>query len=142
MTRLVLAIVLCLLPSLASAQQLDHYVLSIWTYPALVLVGTPTTIPMSAIPCGQPMPVLPDNTINPDLLIWDDPDPANVGKACIHTPDPVTGPLAILPFGAAQYIGTLVANDGLDSAPSAPSLPFTHPGVARPAPTGLRVKHR
>ena len=61
-------------------------------------------------------------------------------QVCIYGPDPPTGPLNSLPFGAAQYTGTILAtNSSGNSDPSVSSLPFTHPGSRPPARTGVKV---
>ena len=138
MIRLVLALACCLLPSLASAQAITSYTLAI-TAPGSppVLIST-TVIQAIAVTCNQAPPV-GGSAINPTRAVFD--DPANVGMVCIWT-DPGSGPLSTLPFGATSYTATLIATDSAgDSPASVASPPFTHPGLVRPAPTGLRLIH-
>ncbi len=100
------------------------------------LISTVTTLPPTAITCGQPKTSVVTNT-NPGGLAWD--DSTNPAFDCVYR-DPGTGILLALPFGPTSYIVTLQATNSAGvSAPSAPSLPFTRPGQAPGAPTGARV---
>jgi hypothetical protein len=127
---------LLLLTALAQAQAITSYTLTIYSAGTATVIGTPTVLPITAFSCNQPQPTVTPPT-NPTRVVLN--DPVNAGMACIYQ-DPGTGPLSALPFGAAAYEGTLKAtNSAATSGESARSLPFTHPGVAPPVPTGVRV---
>jgi hypothetical protein len=99
-------------------------------------IQTTSTLTPANIACGQPK-VVGALTTNARRIVWD--DPLTPALDCIWT-DPGTGVLLALPFGPASYTAVLrFANSVGTSAASAPSLPFTQPGLAPGVPTGVRV---
>jgi hypothetical protein len=132
LTALIIALLLTAAP--ARAQVITSYTLTIYQAGTNTVVGIPTVIPVAALACNQPQPAAAP-AVNPTRMAFN--DPANAGQACIYT-DPGTGPLLTLPFGAASYEGGLKATNSAATSAETRSAPFTHPGVAPAAPTGLR----
>lgn len=125
------------LPAMAAAQVITSYTLTINPAGTTTVTST-TTLPVAAggVVCNL-TPMVGGSTINP--LHVSITDPVNAGKSCIYV-DPGTGPLASLPFSTVSYTATIHATNTAGNSPeSAASLPFSHPGVAPVAPTGLQV---
>jgi hypothetical protein len=139
---MVLALTLGSFAAAADAQTITSGIFQVYTNTTPpVAVGTQTTIPIggAGFVCNQALPTGTPSTVNPTRIVAD--DPATPGKACIYT-DPGTGPLASLPFGPTLYTGSLrwVNGSGINSPEAFDTIPpFSHPGQAAAAPTGLQV---
>src|SRR5579864_8327359 len=113
--------------TIASAQPATSYTLVLQTTAVPPVIVSTTVVPAASFLCGQ-TPLPGTNTINPQHVEF--VDPSNPVLACIYGPDPATGPLNSLPFGAQAYQGTLAATNAAGtSAASALSNSFTHPGA-------------
>ena len=83
--------------------------------------------------CNQAPPTANASTVNPTMLVWD--DPAVTGRVCRYTFQP-TDPLLSFPLGT--YEGAVVPFNAAGPGPESNRAPFqreTPPG----APTGFRV---
>jgi len=128
------ALLLTLCAAIAQAQTTTSYTLKIYAQGATQPTST-TSLQAQNFVCGQPQ--LPATATNPTRVQFN--DPADPTKACEYR-DPGTGPLFALPFGPQNYTATLTAVNGAGASPeSAASLPFSHPGAAAAAPTGVHV---
>lgn len=83
--------------------------------------------------CNQAPPAI-GSTVNPNLIIWD--DPSNAGRVCLHDTGVGTGPLFALPIGA--YTATLRAGNAAGYSNPSNSASFTRLAPPTAAPTGLR----
>lgn len=127
--------------TVASAQTVTSYTCKVKQGP--VTVAT-ITIPATPASCNQPQPtsVLTDN---PTTISFDDPafpaSPAPTSRACVYVDPPVTGALALLPFGNIVYTALCapVNTAGGVTADSLASNGFTRPGVLAPVLTGVKV---
>jgi len=130
------------LASLASAQTITSYQLKIYLVGAATPISAPTTLPVASFVCNQAPPAPTAPTANPTRIVIDDvafplpPSPA--ARVCIYT-DAGTGPLLSLPFGTANYEGTLTATNAAGSSSESVRSSFTRPGLQPGAPpTGVR----
>jgi hypothetical protein len=103
-------------------------------------VGAPSPVvgPIDLLAANQtcnvdPATVVPTPT-NPLKLVWD--DTANPGKVCVYA-DPGNGPLLATAYGG-NYETTLTATNSAGTSLESARAPFTHPGVAPSAPTGVK----
>ncbi len=128
-------------PFVVSAQSPTSYTLTIYAAGTTTVIGTPTVMAASAFVCNQAT-VVGTGTVNPNVIEFADPDPTHVNMACVYS-DPGTGPLSVLPFGAASYEATAIATNSLGSSvESARALPFTRPGLLPAVLTFLKIIHR
>lgn len=139
MKRFLFAVAVLLLASSAYAQPITK-----WTARDYVVGGAqPIAAPIdlvigSNLTCGvDPATLPPVAGANPSKLAWDDPTVLPLGsKACVYT-DPGTGPLLSTAFGG-NFETTLTATNSAGTSPESARAPFSHPGVAPSAPTGVR----
>lgn len=126
------ALAIMTLSGVASAQQIDSYVLRSYA------VGAPTptstfTFLSSAVTCNLPQPSGTLSNVNPTRVIWNDPN--ITGRACIWT-DPGSGPLFALPIG--NYEATLTATNSVGTSAETARVPFSKQSVPAVV-TGLRL---
>lgn len=122
-----------MIASMASAQQIDSYVLRSYAVGAPAPTSTFTFL-ATTVTCNlaQPSGVL--SNVNPTRVVWNDPSIA--GRACVWT-DPGTGPLFSLPIG--NYEATLTAVNSVGaSAEQVARIPFSKQSVPAVV-TGLRL---
>lgn len=125
---------LVLFASSAHAQPISKWTIRTYSAGAPAPLSAPADLLAANVICNlDPATVTPGP--NPIKAVWD--DPANAGKVCVWT-DPGTGPLLSTPFGG-NYEATLTATNSAGTSPESARAPFTHPGVAPPVPTALRL---
>lgn len=116
----------------ASAQNISKWTLSVYNVGAPQPLSPPTDLLVANVLCN----VAPPSIVaapNPSKISWDDVQ--NVGKVCVWT-DSGTGPLLSTPFGGS-YEATLKATNSAGTSAESTRAPFSHPGVAPSAPTGV-----
>jgi len=138
--KYILAFLLLLIPSIASAQapNITSYVLEVFA-PGVPTTGTPVltlSFPSTSAVCNQTAPSVPPNVVNPTQFWFD--DSAVSGKVCIV--QILSGSLNPLP-NAGGYTSAVSQTDNLgqQSARSAASNPFAKQGIPSTL-TNLKVK--
>ncbi len=136
MKTLFVAFALVLVASTASAQSVTKWTARVYNVGAAQPLSAPVDFVVGqGVACGVDPATITATPTNPLKAVWDDPGAA--GKVCVYT-DPGTGPLLSTPFGGS-YEATLTATNSAGTSPESARAPFTHPGVAPIAPTGLRL---
>lgn len=140
MNKIVLALSLLLAPlaSFADAQALTGYQIRFYLEGGGAAPVSTFDFTAAQVQCGQAKSTAPSAVLNPTVVRWD--DPADPARDCVWT-DTGTGPLFAIPFSATNvYRGRLVAVNAAGQSPeSAPSNPFSRPGLAPAAPVNVRL---
>jgi hypothetical protein len=134
MKRIVCLVVSLLVPASASAQAITKWTIRTYNAGAAVPLVPPLDLLAANVTCGLDPATVVATPANPLKAVFD--DPAAAGKVCVWA-DPGTGPLLATPFGGS-YEATLTATNAVATSAESTRAPFTHPGVAPTAPTGLR----
>lgn len=135
MQRILFVLVgIVLFASSAHAQPISKWTIRTYSAGAPAPLSAPVDLLAANVTCNvDPATITPGP--NPAKAGWD--DPVNFGKLCVWT-DPGTGPLLSTPFGGT-YEATLTATNSAGTSAESARAPFTHPGVAPPVVTGLRL---
>lgn len=134
MKTILFSLAVLLAASSAHAQPITKWTTRTYNVGAPTPLSAPVDLLAANVACNvDPSTVTPSP--NPLKLGWD--DITNPGKLCVYT-DPGTGPLLSMPFGGS-YEATITATNSAGTSPESNRAPFSHPGVAPPAPTGLRL---
>lgn len=134
MRVLLMALMLFVAASTASAQTVDTWHLRIYDAGAAASLSAPTDLRRADVLCDQPEPS--GVPVNPTKVAW--VDPTKAGRFCVWI-DPGTGPLFAVPFGSAAYEATLAATNAAGTSAETARVPFTRPGVSPDVPTGLKL---
>ena len=138
--RLTLALLLLSLPwrALAQTAPLTGVLVNIYRQGSTAAAVAPVTIPIAAVFCDQPSTPASGASVNPTIMLWE--DPAAPTRDCRWT-DTGTGILSMLAADPAViYQGTIALVNAVGTGPeSARSNLFTRPGLA-PAAAPARLR--
>lgn len=133
MTRILTALALLVVATAASAQTVTEYELAIFAVGATAPTST-TRAPVASVTCNLVPPPPATSTVNPRLVIWD--DPAVAGRVCQWDLGAPATVLVSLPVGS--YRGVLRFVNAAGVGPDSTDALFSR--VALPAaPTGVRL---
>jgi hypothetical protein len=132
-------LLLLLLPVVGRAQAITSYTLNVYLQGGSTAVSS-AVLAVANVQCGiTPKATVTGTPSNPSRVYWDD-EAAPTTADCRYV-DPGTGPILALPFNpTAVYVAKILATNAAGSSPeSAASNPFSRPGSAPSARTGVRV---
>lgn len=135
MKRVLFCLVVLLVAASAHAQPITKWTLRVYNAGASTPLSAPADLLAANVACNVDPATVVATSANPLRAAFD--DPATAGKACVWT-DPGTGPLQSTPFGG-NFEATLTATNSAGTSAESARAPFTHPGVAPPVPTGVKL---
>lgn len=135
MKKLLFALSFLCLASTVHAQPITKWTLRVYNVGAPTPLSAPADLLPANVTCNVDPATVVATSANPLKAGWD--DISNAGKLCVWA-DPGTGPLLSTPFGGS-YEATLSATNSAATSAESARVPFSHPGVAPPVVTGLRL---